>query len=92
MQHSGRFDTVSCLNRLEANVGELEVKGREIGRRAIGERINQMRVMDKSGDTRIIWDPDNEDEVARSGSWPSGSARADARVSRSAPLIPRPKS
>lgn len=46
-------------------MGELEVKGREIGRRAIGERINQMRVMDKSGDTRVIWDPDNEDEVAQ---------------------------
>lgn len=46
-------------------MSELLVKGHEIGRRAIGERINEMRVMDGSGDTRIIWDPANEDEVAQ---------------------------
>jgi hypothetical protein len=29
-----------------------------------GNFMSMMHVMDRSGDTKIIWDPDNEDEVA----------------------------
>ena len=47
-------------------MGEMKVAGRAIAGKAVDatlEADHEMRVMSKTGDTRIIWDPGNEDEV-----------------------------